>query len=74
MTRDIPVSRCIYRYDALDRLANHSVEGEASVRFFYRKNRLTTHIQGHVKRSLLQTEEHLLAQKNQNVEHVEPVC
>jgi len=53
---------CRYHYDPLDRLVGHSPAGADSVQRFYQKNRLTTEIQGLVQRSIIQTEDQLLAQ------------
>src|SRR5476651_91033 len=53
---------CRYHYDPLDRLVGHLPAGADSVQRFYQKNRLTTEIQGLVQRSIVQTEDQLLAQ------------
>jgi RHS repeat-associated protein len=56
---------CRYHYDPLDRLVGSSPAGLDSVQRFYQKSRLATEIQGQVQRSFLLTEEHLLAQHQQ---------
>ncbi|SHN04149.1 RHS repeat-associated core domain-containing protein [Pseudomonas asturiensis] len=56
-----PAAHCLYRYDPLDRLAHSEREGQTSLKFFYQKNRLTTHIQGHTRRTLLHANDYLLA-------------
>lgn len=54
---------CTYHYDPLDRLAAVSPAGLDDLRRFYRKNRLTTEIQGQILRAMFQTEDQLLAQQ-----------
>jgi RHS repeat-associated protein len=56
---------CRYHYDPLDRLVGSSPAGLDSVQRFYQKSRLATEIQGQVQRRLLLTDEHLLAQHQQ---------
>ncbi|MBP0953204.1 RHS repeat-associated core domain-containing protein [Pseudomonas sp. 20GA0080] len=55
------VQLCRYHYDAVDRLARSELQGQISLKLFYEKNRLTTHIQGHTQRTLLHADEQLLA-------------
>ncbi|SHN04064.1 RHS repeat-associated core domain-containing protein [Pseudomonas asturiensis] len=71
MAGSAPVVLCIYRYDALDRLASCAVHGQASVLFFYQRNRLTTQVRGAVRHSLFQTENDVLAQQNQIGNHMD---
>jgi RHS repeat-associated protein len=54
---------CRYRYDALDRLVNTTVATQATTQRFYNKSRLTTEIQGQIKRSFFQLDDLLLAQR-----------
>ncbi|MCD5985476.1 RHS repeat-associated core domain-containing protein [Pseudomonas sp. CDFA 610] len=64
---------CRYHYDAVDRLARSELQGQISLKLFYKKNRLTTHIQGHTQRTLLHADEQLLALRvgqNQTITHV----
>lgn len=52
----------IYRYDALDRMANLSLSANNVVRHFYQKSRLATRIEGSIRYMGLHTNEHMLAQ------------
>lgn len=52
-----------YQYDPLDRLAGLLPMGSARSLFFYREGYLVTQTHGAVHRSLLRTEEHVLAQQ-----------
>jgi RHS repeat-associated protein len=54
---------CRYFYDPLDRLTTCTPSKEASTQRFYLKDRLATEIQGTVQRSIVQHEDHLLAQQ-----------
>ena len=63
MTTMSPFVLYQYRYDALDRLASCSAAASDSTQRFYQRSRLTTEIQGHVQRSLLQSEDQFLAQQ-----------
>lgn len=54
---------CRYHYDALNRLAACSPAGVDDLQRFYQKSRLTTHIQGQIQRSIMLTEDQLLAQR-----------
>ncbi|MCQ9468871.1 RHS repeat-associated core domain-containing protein [Pseudomonas alliivorans] len=63
---------CRYHYDAMDRLARSELQGQISLKLFYKKNRLTTHIQGHTQHTLLHADEQLLALRvgqNQTTTH-----
>lgn len=57
-----PIVLCSYTYDAVDRLADYLQQGKADTQRFYRKNRLTTEIQGQVLRSMFEADERPLAQ------------
>ncbi|MEE5064527.1 RHS repeat-associated core domain-containing protein [Pseudomonas alliivorans] len=64
---------CRYYYDAMDRLARSELQGQISLKLFYKMNRLTTHIQGHTQHTLLHADEQLLALRvgqNQTITHV----
>lgn len=52
-----------YNYDPLDRLADCAVADQVGVRRFYLKDRLSTEIQGQAQRSVVQHDDHLLAQQ-----------
>jgi RHS repeat-associated protein len=54
---------CHYLYDPLDRLTACTPSKEASTQRFYLKDRLATEVQGAVQRSIVQHEDHLLAQQ-----------
>jgi RHS repeat-associated protein len=54
---------CHYFYDPLDRLTACTPSKEASTQRFYLKDRLATEVQGTVQRSIVQHEDHLLAQQ-----------
>ena len=54
---------CRYHYDALNRLAASTPSAQSSAQRFYLKDRLSTEIQGAVQRSIMQHEDHLLAQR-----------
>lgn len=53
---------CRYRYDPLDRLAKRTSIDTADTTLFYRSDRLNTQIQGAAQYSILQVDDHLLAQ------------
>ncbi|WP_419737370.1 RHS repeat-associated core domain-containing protein [Pseudomonas sp. COR18] len=57
---------CRYHYDPLDRLADCSPVDQASVQRFYCKSRLASEIQGTVRTSVFQYDDHLLAQHRQD--------
>jgi RHS repeat-associated protein len=54
---------CRYFYDPLNRLTACTPSKEASTQRFYFKDRLATEVQGAVQRSIVQHEDHLLAQQ-----------
>ncbi|WP_458128659.1 RHS repeat-associated core domain-containing protein [Pseudomonas sp. Z2-11] len=64
---------CRYHYDPLDRLANCIAAAQASTQRFYLKNRLTSEIQGSVRRSIFQHHDRLLAQQQWKDETSETV-
>ncbi|WP_375140020.1 RHS repeat-associated core domain-containing protein [Pseudomonas viridiflava] len=64
-------TRCLYQYDPLDRLARSTTTGRAGVKCFYRKNHLTTHIQGQITRTLLHADGLLLAQQHHDDQTVD---
>jgi RHS repeat-associated protein len=59
---------CRYHYDPLDRLADCTPAAQASTQRFYSKNRLTSEIQGSVRRSIFQHDDQLLAQQQRKDE------
>lgn len=61
MSSIAPVLLCRYHYDPLDRLVLSTQAGQESVQRFFQKNRLTTHLQGQTRRTLLHADEQLLA-------------
>lgn len=56
---------CRYRYDPLDRLVNILPATQDATARFYKRSRLTTEIQGQIKRSVFQHADLLLAQRQQ---------
>src|SRR5471032_300219 len=56
---------CHYHYDPLDRLVASTLAMQADTQRFYQKDRLTTEIQGTVQHSIMQHDDHLLAQQQQ---------
>jgi RHS repeat-associated protein len=54
---------CRYHYDALDRLDNSAPSAMDILQLFYCKARLATEVQGSVRNSIFQHEDHLLAQQ-----------
>ncbi|WP_154232210.1 RHS repeat-associated core domain-containing protein [Pseudomonas syringae] len=62
---------CHYHYDALDRLASCSPAALDSIERFYQKSRLTTEIQGQIQRSLVQSDDQLLAQQTRRAAQIE---
>ncbi|WP_225917686.1 RHS repeat-associated core domain-containing protein [Pseudomonas zanjanensis] len=54
---------CRYHYDPLDRLADCTPSAQAHTQRFYLKERLTSEIQGSVRRSIFQQDDQLLAQQ-----------
>ncbi|WP_236442006.1 RHS repeat-associated core domain-containing protein [Pseudomonas syringae] len=71
MISAVRATRCLYHYDPLDRLARSTPAGRAGVKCFYRKNRLTTHIQGQITRTLLHADGLLLAQQHHDDQTVD---
>ncbi|WP_335945412.1 RHS repeat-associated core domain-containing protein [Pseudomonas sp. G166] len=67
--RETPL--CLYRYDPLDRLTDCTPSAQASTQRFYLKSRLTTEIQGSIRRSVFQQEDQLLAQQQRQDSAVE---
>ncbi|GGJ51470.1 RHS repeat-associated core domain-containing protein, partial [Pseudomonas avellanae] len=62
---DTPEARrvlCLYRYDALDRVAVVDPEAQEAVSRFYQKSRLTVEIQGAVRRRVFHADDRLLAE------------
>ncbi|WP_082457581.1 RHS repeat-associated core domain-containing protein [Pseudomonas sp. Leaf48] len=53
---------CHHRYDALDRLVDSTPTTQSAIRRFYCNSRLASEIQGDVQRSIIQHDDHLLAQ------------
>ncbi|MBV7481053.1 RHS repeat-associated core domain-containing protein [Pseudomonas sp. PDM31] len=53
---------CHHRYDALDRLVDSTTAAQSAIRRFYCNSRLASEIQGAVQRSIIQHDDHLLAQ------------
>lgn len=53
---------CRYHYDPLDRIAGLATTSDAETRLFYQKSRLATQIQAGMQHSILQVDDHLLAQ------------
>ena len=53
---------CHHRYDALDRLVDSTPAAQSAIRRFYCNSRLASEIQGDVQRSIIQHDDHLLAQ------------
>ncbi|MCL6705192.1 RHS repeat-associated core domain-containing protein [Pseudomonas sp. T1.Ur] len=62
---------CRYHYDPLDRLADCTPSAQARTQRFYLKDRLTSEIQGSVRRSIFQQEAQLLAQQEHQDDAVE---
>ncbi len=53
---------CRYHYDPLDRIAGLAPTRDVETRLFYQKSRLATQIQAGMQHSILQVDDHLLAQ------------
>jgi RHS repeat-associated protein len=62
---------CRYRYDPLDRLIDCTPSERAGTQRFYLKDRLTTEIQGSLRRSIFQQDDQLLAQQQRQDNTVE---
>ena len=62
---------CHYHYDGLDRLASCAPAASESIQRFYQKSLLATEVQGHIRRSLLQSEDQLLAQLTRRAAQIE---
>ena len=60
-----------YHYDPLDRLAGFLPATQAHTQRFYLKERLTSEIQGSVKRSIFQQDDQLLAQQQRQDDDIE---
>ncbi|MCK8666276.1 RHS repeat-associated core domain-containing protein [Pseudomonas azerbaijanoccidens] len=63
---------CYYHYDPLDRVIGHTPFGQTKSEFHYLKGRVTTEIQGLVQRSIMQSEDHLVAvqwRQSNNLDH-----
>ena len=60
-----------YHYDPLDRLASCSPAASDSIQRFYRMSHLATEIQGQIQRSLVLSEDQLLAQQTRRVDLIE---
>ncbi|SHN04173.1 RHS repeat-associated core domain-containing protein [Pseudomonas asturiensis] len=61
MSAIAPALLCRYHYDPLDQMVLSAQAGQESVQRFFQKNRLTTHLQGQTRRTLLHANEQLLA-------------
>jgi len=62
---------CHYHYDALDRLASCAPAASDSIQRFYRMSHLATEIQGQIQRSVVLSEDQLLAQQTRRVDLIE---
>jgi len=62
---------CSYHYDALDRLVDCKLSGQESARRFYQKDRLATEINSTVQHSIMQHDDHLLAQQQRQTDAME---
>jgi len=62
---------CRYHYDALDRLVDCRLSGQESARRFYQKDRLATEINSTVQHSIMQHDDHLLAQQQRQTDAME---
>ena len=62
MSSQQPNLLCFYGYDPLDRLIYHTQTGTSRLQRFYCNSRLATEIQGAMQQSILQHDDHLLAQ------------
>ncbi|MGV6396096.1 RHS repeat-associated core domain-containing protein [Pseudomonas caspiana] len=71
MTADHQAVLCNYRYDPLDRLACCSPAASDSIQRFYQESRLVTETQGQIQRSLVLSEDQLLAQQTQRAAQIE---
>ncbi|MGY2184760.1 hypothetical protein D3C81_478080 [compost metagenome] len=63
---------CYYHYDPLDRVIGHTPSGQTKSEFHYLKGRVTTEIQGLVQRSIMQSEDQLVAvqwRQSNNLDH-----
>ena len=60
-----------YHYDPLDRLASCSPAALDSIQRFYRMSHLATEIQGQIQRSVVLSEDQLLAQQTRRVDLIE---
>jgi RHS repeat-associated protein len=63
MSSQQPNLLCLYGYDPLDRLIDHSQTGSSRLQRFYCKSRLATEIQGTLEHSIFQHDDQLLAQR-----------
>ncbi|SHN04164.1 RHS repeat-associated core domain-containing protein [Pseudomonas asturiensis] len=61
MSAIAPALLCRYHYDPLDQMVLCAQAGQESVQRFFQKNRLTAHLQGQTRRTLLHANEQLLA-------------
>ncbi|MEX5685932.1 RHS repeat-associated core domain-containing protein [Pseudomonas silesiensis] len=62
---------CRYHYDPLDRLVASTPLTQANTQRFYKKDRMTTEVQGEVRRSIMQHDDQLLAQHEHQIGTVE---
>lgn len=63
---------CYYQYDPLDRVIGHTPSGKTKSEFYYLKGSVATEIQGLVQRSIMRSEEQLVAvqwRQNNNLDH-----
>jgi RHS repeat-associated protein len=63
MSSQQPNLLCLYGYDPLNRLIDHSQTGSSRLQRFYCKSRLATEIQGTLEHSIFQHDDQLLAQR-----------
>ena len=61
---------CSYRYDPLDRMVACATSAQASTQRFYQRDRLATEIQGTLQHSIMQHDDHLLAQQQRQASTV----
>ncbi|EJN21695.1 RHS repeat-associated core domain protein-containing protein [Pseudomonas sp. GM78] len=63
MTQLPPILLCQYHYDPLDRMVGHALADTDERQRFYCKSRLATETQGALRFSIIQHDDHLLAQQ-----------
>ncbi|WP_160104939.1 RHS repeat-associated core domain-containing protein [Pseudomonas izuensis] len=72
MPRNSEILLCQYHYDALNRLVDCAPSTQPTTQRFYLKNLLATEIEGAEQRSVMLSEDHLLAQLQRQSGTVEP--